>query len=210
MKFRGLIFDFDGTVADSLATAIQVLDDLSVQYGYRRVPVATLRAGSTRQALRAIGVGGWPWQLWLFARRARRGMSARMDQVAPVAGMSELLRSLQAQQVPLALVSSNSRANVEAFLAAHALTGLFAHCEFRVSVFGKPRALRRAVRALGCAPATCLSVGDETRDIEASRRVGLPVAAVGWGFQSLECLRASGPTHLVQTPAELAALSDSS
>ena len=207
MKFRGLIFDFDGTVADSLATALRVLDDLSARYGYRRVPMETLRAGSTRQALRAIGVGAWPWQLWLFSRRARQGMSLRMNQVAPVAGMPELLRALQARQVPLALVSSNSRTNVEAFLAAHSLTGLFTYCEFRVSVFGKPRALRRAARALGCAPSTCLSVGDETRDIEASRRVGLPVAAVGWGFQSLERLRASEPTHLIETPAELAALS---
>jgi phosphoglycolate phosphatase len=206
MKFRGWIFDFDGTVADSLATALRVLDDLSAQYGYRCVPMETLRAGSTRQALRAMGVGRWPWQLWLFSRRARRAMSARMEQVAPVPGMPELLRALQAQRVPLALVSSNSRANVEAFLTTHSLTGLFAHCEFRVSVFGKPRALRRAARALGCAPSACLSVGDETRDIEASRRVGLPVAAVGWGFQSPERLRASGPTHLVQTPAELAAL----
>ena len=47
-----------------------------------------------------------------------------------------------------------------------------------------------------------LYVGDELRDVKASQKAGIPVAAVTWGFNSRESLAASKPTYLFDRPID--------
>jgi phosphoglycolate phosphatase len=48
-----------------------------------------------------------------------------------------------------------------------------------------------------------LYVGDEIRDIKASKKAGIAIAAVTWGFNSAESLKAEAPEHVVSEPPEL-------
>jgi len=70
-------------------------------------------------------------------------------------------------------------------------------------LFGKGRALRRILRAEGVASAEAVYVGDEVRDIEAARSVGVTAVAATWGFQSEGILRASNPDHIITEPRQL-------
>jgi phosphoglycolate phosphatase len=73
-------------------------------------------------------------------------------------------------------------------------------------LFGKARAIRRILKADAMKASELLYVGDETRDIEASRRAGVDVAAVTWGFHAEEVLSGYSPTYLIREAEEIVEL----
>ena len=78
--------------------------------------------------------------------------------------------------VQLALVSSDSEANARRKLGD--LAALFAYFDCSASLFGKSAKFRRVIRRAGVDPADVIAIGDEIRDIEAARAVGIACGAV--------------------------------
>jgi phosphoglycolate phosphatase len=70
-------------------------------------------------------------------------------------------------------------------------------------LFGKASRLKTLYRQTGCAPETCLLIGDEIRDIDAARESGCHAASVAWGYNHPEVLSAKGPQFLFCTPDEI-------
>ncbi len=77
------------------------------------------------------------------------------------------------------------------------LAGLVTIFECEAGFFAKAAHLRRALRKAGVRADEALSLGDETRDIDAARKTGIPCAAVTWGYGDLETLREHQPDHLL-------------
>ncbi len=67
----------------------------------------------------------------------------------------------------------------------------------------KARVLRRIVQRSDIDFSQVIYVGDETRDIDASKQVGILVAAVTWGFSSREALATQRPAFLIDHPRQL-------
>jgi phosphoglycolate phosphatase-like HAD superfamily hydrolase len=119
--------------------------------------------------------------------------------------MSETLATLHENGERLAILTSNSQSNVDAFLSRHNLPYFeFVSCSSKL--FGKGREIRRILRKHKLAPADILYIGDETRDVEAAKETGLTMAAVTWGYNSAEILSAMEPDHLISTPQGLLTL----
>jgi len=70
-------------------------------------------------------------------------------------------------------------------------------------LFGKGRAIRRLLKKEGIEPTQFLYIGDEVRDVEAARQAGVDIAAVGWGFHTLEQLSQESPTYLWSCPGDV-------
>ncbi len=70
-------------------------------------------------------------------------------------------------------------------------------------LFGKRRTLNKVIKQHNLKKDDILYVGDEVRDIEASRGVGIAVASVTWGYNSRKVLQAYGPDYLIDQPQEL-------
>ncbi|RYD47438.1 MAG: carotenoid oxygenase, partial [Verrucomicrobiaceae bacterium] len=68
---------------------------------------------------------------------------------------------------------------------------------------GKSAHLRAIRKTFSLHAEEMLYVGDEIRDIKASKKAGIDMAAVTWGFNSSESLTAESPAHLINSPAEL-------
>ena len=51
-----------------------------------------------------------------------------------------------------------------------------------------------------------LYIGDELRDVKASQKAGVPIAAVTWGFNSRQSLAAAKPDYLFDRPADFLTL----
>lgn len=73
------------------------------------------------------------------------------------------------------------------------------------NLFGKDKVMVQMLAKEGLAKASVLYVGDELRDIEASKKVGLKVVAVTWGLHTKEALEALNPDAVAETPAALVA-----
>lgn len=197
------LFDFDGTVADTLQIAHGILNQLASEFRFRHLPPEELnhvRTLGTRDFIRHLGISGW--KVPRISKRGLRLLQERIADVRPIAGMPEVLKELHGRGHRIGILTSNSETNVLAFIARHQLP-YFHFVRTSSKLFGKSREMRRILKNEGLSPERVLYIGDETRDIEASREAGLRVAAVGWGYNAPEVLAALGPDHLLKHPGEL-------
>jgi phosphoglycolate phosphatase len=201
---RLLIFDFDGTIADTFDAAFAILNKLAVEFGFRPLDAADLekaRDMRTRQLMRFLKI---PMsKMTAIARRGSEEISARMPEIEPLRGMPEILRDLHAAGFELGMVTSNSEANVRMFLEKYDLD-FFAFIRCSSKLLGKSRELRQVMKIRKIPAREILFVGDETRDIAAAQKVGIPMAAVFWGYNSRRSLDEMKPDYLFARPEDLA------
>lgn len=199
-----VLFDFDGTLADTFEAGREVLNELAVEFGFRpleEAEVAVARDFSTRELMRHLGVPRL--RLPAISSRGAAKMRDRMAGIQPFPGIREMLLRLRAGDFRLGIVTSNSEENVQIFLKAQDL-GSFDFIESSSKLLGKASVLRRVLRERKLGRDRVFFVGDELRDIEAAHEVGIPIAAVAWGFNSERVLRAAQPCLCFQQPAAVA------
>jgi phosphoglycolate phosphatase len=205
MPYRYIIFDFDGTLADSLASAVAIFNRLAPRF--RLTPVAdleTARATPTKQLLRQMGVRFWALPRLVRAFQAEAAGEAEGYLLFP--GLPAALAALAGRGHVLGVLSSNREDTIRRCLRANGVEQHFAFVVGYPKLFGKAKALRRILKAERADRGEVLYVGDELRDVEAAVRAKVAVAAVTWGFHAEALLAAARPTHLIRTPAELPGL----
>jgi phosphoglycolate phosphatase len=203
MPYSLAIFDLDGTLVDSFPWFLRTINDVADRFGFRRVrdeDVEGLRHASTREILSRLEVP--VWKLPAIARYARRLKGEAAAEISLFAGTDAMLRTLAESGVQLALVTSDSEANARQKLGASAV--LFSHFDCAASVFGKPAKFRRVIRRAGLPPQKIISIGDEVRDIEAARTVGIACGAVSWGYAAPAALQALAPDYMFTQMDEIA------
>ncbi len=199
-----LIFDFDGTIADTLGAIVRITNRIAPEYGYSPTTPEKLRyyqSLSTQEMLKQAEIP--LFRLPFLLRRVRKEMSSELPNVPIVPDLADALRALVAAEHQLMVMSSNSRRNIEGFLAQHGILDLFESIQGGVGLLSKSRALRHTVQKGGIDFSQIIYVGDETRDVDASNQVGILVAAVSWGFSSREALAAQKPSFLIDHPRQL-------
>jgi|SRR5579883_529514 phosphoglycolate phosphatase len=187
-----VIFDLDGTLADSFPWFRRHVNGVADRFAFRRIAdedVESLRHADSREILTRLEVP--TWKLPAIARHMRRLKAQHIQDIPLFDGAEAMLRTLSQAGFRLALVSSDSEANARQQLGE--LAALFSHFDCGASIFGKARKFRRVVKRAGLAPDAVIAIGDEVRDIEAARSVGIACGAVRWGFASSEALRARAP-----------------
>lgn len=197
MPYALAIFDLDGTLVDSFPWFLRTINDVADRFGFRRVrdeDVEGLRHASTREILSQLEVP--LWKLPAIARHARRLKADAAAEIPLFAGVETMLHSLAEHGVLLALVTSDSEANARQKLGTTA--ELFGHFDCAASLFGKPAKFRRVVRRAGVDAGRVIAIGDEVRDIEAARAVGIACGAVSWGYAAPAALRAQNPEYFFE------------
>lgn len=202
-----VLFDFDGTIADSFDAVLAIANRLAANFGYPITPPETveyLRQLGSREVLQVVQVS--PFKLPFLLRRLRAELNQEITQLKPFPGIPEALADLKNQGHSLGIATSNSVENVRLFLQANQLSNHFDFLASGLTIFGKSRILRQMMRQQGISPQQVIYVGDETRDIEAAHQLKLPVIAVAWGFNSVETLRRHNPDYLAKSPQALPAI----
>ncbi|UPK23995.1 HAD family hydrolase [Bradyrhizobium sp. 195] len=202
MPYALAIFDLDGTLADSFPWFLRTINDVADRFNFRRVSdgeIEELRHASSREILTRLEVP--LWKLPAIARHARRLKAEAAAEIPLFAGVETMLRTLSENGVQLALVTSDSEANAREKLGDAA--ALFSHFDCAASLFGKPAKFRRVVRRAGVQPGNVIAIGDEVRDVDAARAVGIACGAVCWGYAAPAALRALGPDHVFERMDEI-------
>ena len=117
-------------------------------------------------------------------------------------GIKEVLLELKKRDFQLGIITSNSRENVLASLAKNGLQDTFTFI-YSGSTFGKHKVINKWLRIEKINPEKVVYVGDEVRDIDAAKKTGIKVIAVGWGINSQEALASQNPDCLIERPREL-------
>ena len=205
MPYKLIIFDFDGTLADTFPWFTAVLNDVAERYRFRRIEaheVEALRGYSARQLIAHLGIPAW--KLPFIARHMRRLATDDGDPVPVFPGTDAMLRELRQAGFGLALVSSNTERNIRRAFGPE-MAALFSHYACGAGLFGKASKFRQIAKRVGVEHTQCLCIGDEIRDFEAARDAGMDFGAVGWGFTSEAALQALGPTLLFRHPDDIVA-----
>ncbi len=196
VRYTLAIFDFDGTLADTLPWFFSAVNQMAEKHGFKKIEageVETLRGYSARQIVEHLSVPAW--KLPRIGIDMRRLMAKDIWQIRPFEGIGAMLRSLSDRSVVLAVVTSNSYDNVRHVLGdEHA--ALISYDECGASLFGKRGKLRRVLQQSGVRPGEAIFVGDEIRDIGAARAEGIPFGAVAWGYTHVAALKAYSPAEV--------------
>lgn len=203
MKYQLVIFDFDGTLADSYTWFLSIYSDLARRFqlppmeraeleALRRMDFTAIMKEHKISAFKAIQMGAYLKQL----------MSSQIDRVQLVDGIQEVINELANRQVKLAVVSSNDESNVRRVLG-EGYAGRFFAFECGVAILGKAAKFLNILRKSGVRPYQTLSIGDEIRDLKSSHQVGIPFGAVTWGYTDAERLAAQNPDFLFTRPSQI-------
>lgn len=194
MTYQLVLFDFDGTLANTFPLFLRLLNEIAGEFGFR-TPASHeldgLRCMNTAGILASLGVP--QWKLPAILRHARARMAQERDGIELFNGITPLLQALARRDVRLAIVSSNSEATVRAVLGAPLCESIHTFA-CGVGLFGKAAKIRTVLARARVPRLHAAFVGDEQRDVAAARRAGVTSVAVTWGYASASAL---SPAHVL-------------
>jgi phosphoglycolate phosphatase len=192
MRYKLVLFDFDGTLADSSEWFLQRINELADEFKFRRIEEADyeqMRQYTTEQIIEHMAMPRW--RLPLLMRRMRQAAAEDDGSIELFPGALRMLREVRAAGICVGIVSSNDEANIRRVFRAHA--DEIEHYECGASLFGKASKLKRVIRKSGFNARETIYIGDELRDALAARKVKIAFGAVAWGYTSIEALRREKP-----------------
>lgn len=212
MRPRAVLFDLDGTLVDTAPDLGRAANEVRAEAGLAPLPVADYRpvASAGARGLLKVAFGIDPEHPDYAAKREsflahyRDGLSRESRLFDGVAGA---LAAFERAQVRWGIVTNKPQWLTEPLVAE---LGLAARSAVTIGAIEglkpkpAPDSLLRACEALGLAPAQCVYVGDDLRDVTAARAAGMPVLAAAWGYvgwgEPIERWNADG---ILQEPREL-------
>lgn len=201
-----LVFDFDGTIVDVLAKledAVDIYNPLAKKFGFRVIDkndVEDLRGLSTRELFKSLKIS--IFKVPIFLKEIRKELHSNIDKLKPVPGMDKVLMKLSKRGYKLGILTSNNQENVRIFLKNHDLE-IFDFIYSGSSTFGKDKVMKKMLEEQNLKAENVIYFGDETRDVEASHKVGFKVVALPWGLNTEKVLRESGADWVVKEVEEI-------
>ena len=211
---KGLIFDLDGTLVDSLTGIRASLNHALRESELPEHPLAAVR-GFVGNGARVLITRAAP-------KDADEGLLDRLENAFkanydvtwpsgtfPYDGITGLLETLQSNGIPLAVLSNKPHSFTSTIVAQ-----VFPSIDFKV-VLGQlpgiphkpdPSGALEIANLIGLLPQECTVIGDSTMDIETARNAGMQAIAVTWGFHDRDRLLAAGAHQIADDPAELLGL----
>ncbi|MCA9346019.1 HAD-IA family hydrolase [Candidatus Saccharibacteria bacterium] len=198
-----VIFDFDGTLANTIELVGKIYNNHAHEFGAIPVDLTDLDAYRKLGYKKAMKKAKIRWtvlpRLVLFVSKE---MKQHMAEVPPYPGVVNMLKNLQKAGISIGVLTSNNAALVNEFFK----NNNFPVFDFIVSektLFGKEKALRKIIKRHKLEAHRVVYVGDEPRDVTACYKAGIKVIGVTWGVGGRIGLEDTPPDRIVDTADQL-------
>lgn len=208
MSIKNLIFDFDGTIADTFEKSFDTYNRLAKKYNYK--PIKNKKMNSATQLNVQTLIRRSKINLLRIPQlitEAHKILAESINHIQPFEGLTEVLNTL-GERYFMSIVTSNHKNNVLNFLNRHQLN-IFDDILAGKSIIGKHAYILKLIKKHNLLKQQSIYIGDEARDVEASKRSDIKVIAVSWGYNRSTLLQKSSPDYLIHSPKELLPLLES-
>lgn len=201
-KAMTVLFDFDGTLANSIDIGLDAYNEIAAKHGalpVTRADLDILRTMTYKQGmkLKHIRVSRLP----AMAIAVSKIMKSRMHDARPYDDIVPVLKNL-VKTCQIGIITSNSEEVVRAFLLSNDFPEfLFVWSEKHI--FGKDKTIKKAIKRYKLDTNTTIYVGDEPRDVVAARKSGIRVIGVTWGLGGEIGIVKASPDYIAKNPQEL-------
>ena len=207
-----LIFDLDGTIADTLYSIMEAVNMCMKHYGFSEKSYEEVRD--------AVGNGAKNLIMRMMPK-SEADNAERAEQIYKYfqscydvthghidgcyEGMKEAMLDLRARGYTLAVLSNKPDAYVKNIIGSlfDKETVVIAMGETDLPKKPDPTAPHYIARTLGFEPKDCAFIGDSEVDIRTAQNSGMTSVAVSWGFRSKQALAECAPDVIIDHPSEL-------
>lgn len=200
---RTVIFDFDGTLADTVELVVNLYNKVAPQFKAETVKKSEIPGLIRLGYAKATKAKHIRWSVIpRLVLHVSREMRKHMHEVKPYPGVVDSIKKLQRNGYSVGVLTSNQEGLVRKFFKSSG----FPAFDFVISektIFGKDKALRKIIRKHGLDRRQVVYVGDEPRDVVACRKVGIEVIGVSWGVAGKNGFGIDRPDHIVDTAKQL-------
>ncbi len=203
VKYKYVIFDFDGTLADTEEATFIIYQKLAEKYNLRNITMdelGHLKKMNAKDVMAYVELK--KRYLPFILKKGKKLLNHDIKNISLCKpDIFYTIGKLREMGVKTAIITTNSKANVELFLEAHNVD-IF-DLIVSAAMFGKEAKMKKIVKKEKIKLHEFLYVGDEIRDITAARNAGMDIASVGWGYNTVESLKKHEPDYLIFEPSEL-------
>jgi len=209
-RYRFVVFDWDGTLADSTAIIASALQHACRDVGEPEPTEADARfviGLGLADALRHVAPRLAAERHRELAVRYRHHYFAQAPSIPLFAGVREMLAEMNDAGHLLGVATGKSRAGLDHALDQQDLRHFFVATRCADEGFPKPHPgmLLELMSLVGADPAETLMIGDTTHDLELARNAGVAALAVAYGAHDLEGLARERPLATLNSIPELRA-----
>lgn len=203
MKYKCIIFDFDGTLANSENVIFYAYNVLARKYGYKEITreyVEELKHLHIHNVAKDLEI---PYlKVFPLIKKGQKIVKEHSSLMNPYEeNLKDILENLKDMVSYMGIISSNTKKNIKSFLKEEKIDTM----DFIVSspLFSKENKIKKIMKKFELEPQDILYVGDETRDIEACKKAKVDVASVTWGYNTKELLSKENPTYFIDALEDL-------
>ncbi len=206
-KINNVIFDFDGVIADSHAYHFNRMvelarDNLGVTQDEKKV-ISEIRSKSYMELMKTFKISWTKLPLiYMMIRHAQEDMYNSIEKIKIFPGMKKVLLNLKNQGYNIAILSSNIEKSVRAFIEINGID-VFNDIYCGTNILGKTAAIDSLLKKNGWDMDKSVYLGDEIRDVEACRKLGIKIIGVSWGLQRPSALKKFGADYIAKTPPDI-------
>lgn len=211
MSLQTILFDFDGTLADSGQCAVIATQQAFREHQLPAPPAAAIvqhMGIPIERCFRSLGAADLDDIAFaaLLATFRQHYAAAATSHIHLYPCIADLLAALKAQGRSCGIISSKKAAVLRdncAQLGIAAQFDVFVGSDDVRHYKPHPEGIERALAVLACPAGRAIYVGDAVSDIAAGRAAGVQTCAVTWGAHDAAALAAATPDFLLTDVADL-------
>jgi len=191
MRIDRIVFDFDGTLADTFEQSISLIKEYRPDFDEKDVEI--YRELGARGAKKELKIS--LKEIFRIMRLVKKKHKDIIEKAEVFEGIKEIIEKLRKNEIEVGILSSNSKENIKRWLTKKAVNVDWVRSES--TIFGKDKAIVKIKSE------NMIYVGDEVRDVEACHKIGVKIVSVTWGYNSKKALKKAGADYVVESSFEL-------
>lgn len=205
-KIKAIIFDFDGTIADTLPFTFKKIIEIAKKYKIKNNSdiVEKIKTLTPKELFKEFKISWFktPFIIWEI-KKTQKELFYHLDKIKIFPGIKNLLKSLKKRKIKVFIYSSNIKKNIEYFLKKNKINNYFEKIYVGRNLLGKDRDLINILKKENLKKEEVFYVADEIRDVLACHKAKINMIGVEWGLAGKKGFQEYKPNFLIKKPEKL-------